>query len=194
MLFSSLPEYSIPVIIFLARICDVSIGTVRIIFVARGMRFRASLLGFVEVFIWIIVVAQLIQHLNYWPNYVAYAGGFAAGTWLGITFENRIKVGTILIRVITNADAGGLIDKLQESGFMMTRVEAKGGQGPVEIIFMVLKRKRWNDAVQIIESYDENVFYSIEDVKYTSRETSGVLGLPVSRSIFDRLLRVRKGI
>ncbi len=77
---------------------------------------------------------------------------------------------------------------------MMTRVEAEGGQGPVEIIFMVLKRKRWKDAVQIIESYDENVFYSIEDVKYTSRETYGELGLPVSRSIFDRLLRVRKGI
>ncbi len=79
------------------------------------MKHRAAMLGFLEVLIWIMMVAQLIQHLNYWPNYVAYAGGFAAGTWLEITFENRIKVGTILIRVLTNADAGGLIEQLQES-------------------------------------------------------------------------------
>lgn len=190
MLFGSLPEYWIPILIFLARICDVSMGTVRIIFVSRGMRLRAALLGFVEILIWILVVAQLIQHLDNWMNFVAYAGGFAVGTYLGITIENRLKVGTVLIRVITNMDPGELIDRLREAGFMITRVEAKGGEGPVEIIFMVVKRKRWLEAVRIIESFDLNAFYSVEDVKFTSAES------PITEpaNAISRLLRLRKGI
>lgn len=193
-MFELIPGQWIPVVIFFARICDVSLGTLRIQFVSRSMSFRAALLGFFEVLIWIVVVAQLIQHLNNWVNFVAYAGGFAAGTYLGITFENKLKVGTVLIRVITNAEAGRLIDRLKEAGFRITRLEAKGGQGPVEIIFMVVKRKRWNEAVEIIESFDTDAFYSIEDVKYTSGDQPGSLGMMVSRSAFDRLLRVRKGI
>lgn len=187
-----LPEYWIPVIIFFARICDVSLGTVRIIFVSRGMRFRAALLGFVEIFIWIVVVAQLIQHLHNWVNFVAYAGGFAVGTYLGITIENKLKVGTVLIRVITDMDPGELIDRLRKAGFMITSVKARGGEGPVEIIFMVVKRKRWDEAVSIIESFDFNAFYSIEDVKFTSAETP--LRESGTGNAFNRLMRLRKGI
>jgi len=190
MYLDTLPEYWLPVLIFIARICDVSLGTVRIIFVSRGMRLRAALLGFVEILIWILIIAHLIQHLDNWFNFVAYAGGFAVGTYLGVTIENKLKVGTVLIRVITNMDPGDLVKRLREAGFMITRVEGRGGEGPVEIIFMVVRRKRWEEAVQIIESFDINAFYSIEDVKFTSAETP----ITESGSIISRLLRLRKGI
>lgn len=193
-MFESLPSVWIPVIIFLARICDVSMGTVRILFVSRGMRVRAAFLGFLEVLIWIIVVAQLIQHLDNWINYIAYAGGFSVGTFLGVTFENKMKVGTVIVRVITNEDASELIGNLREAGFMVTRMEAHGKEGPVEVIFSVLKRRRWNEIVSIIESFDNDAFYSVEDVKYASAAEGEGLGLPSSRSAFDRLLRIRKGI
>ncbi|MDR8394055.1 DUF2179 domain-containing protein [Aliifodinibius sp. S!AR15-10] len=195
MLLSSLPEYWVPVIIFFARICDVSMGTIRIIFISRGMKIKAALLGFVEVLIWIMVVTQLIQHLDYWVNYIAFAGGFAAGNYMGITLENKLKVGTVITRVITNKPANILIEQLKEAGFMITRLDAYGGEGPVEIIFMIVKRKRLSEAVQIIESFDADAFYSVEDVKYSSGESTDKMPFPMTnRSAFDRLLRVRKGI
>jgi len=193
-MLSIFPEYWIPVFIFIARVVDVSMGTLRIIFVSRGMRMRAALLGFVEVLLWIIIVAQIFQNLDNWVNYIAYAGGFSVGTFLGITFERKLKVGTVIIRVITNDDASGLVSRLENAGFMITRVEAEGGKGPVEIIFTIIKRKRWNEAVEIIESFDQEAFYSVEDVKYSSAEESDKIPLPISRSAFDRLLRIRKGI
>lgn len=193
-MLSIFPEYWIPLFIFVARVVDVSMGTLRIIFVSRGMRIRAALLGFVEVLLWLIIVTQIFQNLDNWVNYIAYAGGFSVGTFLGITFERKLKVGTVIIRVITNEDASGLISRLKNAGFMITRVGAEGGNGPVEIIFTIIKRKRWNEAIEIIESFDKEAFYSVEDVKYSSAEESNKIPLPLSRSAFDRLLRIRKGI
>ncbi|MDX1639267.1 MAG: DUF2179 domain-containing protein [Balneolaceae bacterium] len=173
MLFDIIPAFWIPVVIFFARIGDVSLGTIRIIFVSRGMKFRVALLGFVEVLIWILVVTQLLQHLDNWVNFVAYAAGFSAGTYLGILLENKLKVGTIIVRVITNEDATGLAEKLMESCFRIIRLHGRGKQGPVEVIFSILKRKRWNEVVNIIESFDTDAFYSVEDVKYSSAGGEG---------------------
>ncbi|MGD8428266.1 MAG: DUF5698 domain-containing protein [Balneolaceae bacterium] len=188
-----IPSFWLPVFIFLARIGDVSIGTLRIMFVSRGMRIRAALLGFLEVLIWIIVVAQLIQHLGNWVNYIAYAAGFSAGTFLGISIEDKLKVGTLLVRIITAEKVDALVEKLKESGFMLTRVGAKGGVGPVEIIFTIAKRKRWKEVKNIIESFDSHAFYSVEDIKFASDEYGKLPGNEVTNA-FDRLLRIRKGV
>lgn len=192
-MLETIPSYWIPIIIFVARICDVSLGTLRIIFVSRSMKFKAAMLGFIEVLIWIFVVAQLIQHLNNWMNYVAYAGGFSVGTYLGITLENKLKVGTVLIRVITRQHTGELTKRLKDTGVMLTSVDAEGGEGSVKIIFTVVKRRRWKEIVRIIEQFDSDAFYSIEDVKYTSSEEPEY-AVPAPRTAFDRLLRIRKGI
>lgn len=192
-MFEIIPVVWLPVVIFFARICDVSLGTLRIIFVSRGMKVRAAVLGFFEVLIWIIVVAQLIQHLNNWLNFVAYAGGFSVGTFLGIAIENKLKVGTLLVRVITAENPQTLIARLKEAGFMLTRVEASGGKGPVQIIFSVVRRKRWDEVKDIIEAFDPDAFYSVEDVKYASANGSGTLINNTGTSL-NRLLRVRKAI
>lgn len=192
-MFEAIPAAWLPAIIFFARICDVSMGTLRIVYVSRGMKGRAAILGFIEVLIWIIVVAQLIQHLNNWINFVAYAGGFSVGTFLGMAIENKLQVGTLIVRIITAEDPQPLVDRLKEAGFMLTRVEASGGLGPVQIIFSVVRRKRWKEVKNIIESFDPKAFYSVEDVKYASADDNGRL-VDGSRSSLDRLLRVRKGI
>jgi len=158
------------------------------------MKVRAAILGFIEVLIWITVITQLLQHLDNWLNLIAYAGGFAAGTYLGIMLENKLKVGTIIVRIITNEDATGLADRLRKSGFRITRMQAEGRDGPVEIIFSVLKRKRWNEIVNIIESFNKDVFYSVEDVKYSSAGEDAEATLSLGRNAFDRLLRIRKGV
>ncbi len=193
-MFDLIPAAWIPIAIFFARICDVSLGTLRIVFVSKGMRLRAAALGFIEVLIWIMVVAQLIQHLNNWVNFVAFAGGFAAGTYLGMVIENQLKVGTLIVRIITAEKVDKLINQLKDSGFMLTRIEAVGGSGPVHIVFTIVKRKRWNEVKKIIESFDANAFYSIEDVKFASSSDNNKLPLNYTSHAFDRLLRVRKGI
>lgn len=183
-----------PLFIFCARIVDVSLGTMRIIFVSKGMRPRAAVLGFLEVLIWIIVVAQLIGHLTNWVNFVAYAAGFSAGTYLGMWIENKLKVGTLIVRIITAEDIDTLISKLNKAGFDFTHMEAEGSLGPVEIIFTIVKRKHWPKVKGIIESFDADAFYSVEDVKFASDTENGELPKSNSERIYDRLLRVRKGV
>lgn len=182
------------IFIFCARIVDVSLGTMRIIFVSKGMRFRAAALGFLEVLIWIIVVAQLIGHLTNWVNFVAYAAGFSVGTYLGMWIENKLKVGTLIVRIITAKNVEALIGKLNDAGFDFTHVEAEGSFGPVEIVFTIVKRKRWSKVKDIIESFDADAFYSVEDVKFASDTENVELSKSSSERIYDRLLRVRKGV
>jgi len=193
-LIELIPNGWMPVFIFFARICDVSLGTLRIAFVSKEMRLRAAALGFVEVLIWIIVVAQLIGHLDNWINFVAYAAGFSAGTYLGLWIENKLKVGIFIVRIISADNIQELIEKLREADFMLTRLDAQGSFGPVEIIFTIVKRKRWSELKTIIDSFDADVFYSLEEVKFASGTTEDKMVMSNLNQMFDRLLRTRKGV
>lgn len=83
--------------IFFARIIDVSLGTVRIILVSKGYKNQATIISFIEIFIWIIVISRIIQHIDQWINYFAYAGGFAVGNYVGMLIEERMTLGYELI-------------------------------------------------------------------------------------------------
>lgn len=188
-----IPSFIIPLFIFLARITDVSLGTIRIVMVSRGFKYRAAFLGFFEVLIWVLVVTELLKNLDNWINYLAYAGGFAAGTFVGLFIEDKLKVGTIILRIITQNKFEELSEALKNAGFTITSLDAKGGYGPVKIIFTVLKRKKWNEIVSIIEANDPAAFYSSEDVKYANSPLD-LIDLNEKRSATNRLLGLRKGI
>ena len=168
----------LPLLIFAARICDVSLGTLRIIFTSKGFRKIAPLLGFFEVFIWIIVISQLLGSVNSWIAYVAFAGGFAAGNFIGIKIEERIAIGTMLVRITTSKDARELMNMLNDNGFGTTRIEAEGAKGKVNIVMSVVSRKSISDIQKMLADYDENLFYSIEEIRSVAK---GVF--PSSRSI-----------
>lgn len=161
--------------------------------VSRGFKIRASFLGFFEILIWILVVAELFKSIDNWVNYIAYAGGFATGTYVGMYLESKLKVGTIIVRIITSSKFTELTEALKAAGFTVTTLDAEGGFGPVKIIFTVLKRRKWNQIVSIIEANDPSAFYSSEDVKYASSLFNGVDVLE-QRSPTNRLLGLRKGI
>lgn len=148
-------------------------------------------MGFFEVLVWAIVVTALITNLNNWINFVPYAGGFAAGTYIGIYIEGLLKVGTIIVRIITQDKFQELTNALKEAGFRITSLDADGGYVPVKVIFTILKRKRWDEIVSIIEKHDPKAFYSVEEVKYASAEWG--LQKPGSSGIYN-LLRLRKGV
>ena len=161
----------VPVFIFLARICDVTIGTMRIIFVSRGMKLVAPILGFVEVFIWIIAVGQIFQNLTNPLNYLAYAAGFATGNYIGMLVEERLAMGRALIRIITQRDATNLIDYLRAAGYGVTVLDAQGKVGPGKVIFSVVKRKNMRDVEDAIHEYNPKAFYSIEDLRRAAEGT-----------------------
>lgn len=159
----------IPLLIVMARILDVSLGTIRIIMLGKGYRLVAALLGFVEVLIWIMVIGQILQNLDNMLYYIAYAAGFASGTYIGMVIENRLSIGKVVVRVITKLDAHGLLDYLLEKEYNMTVVDAEGRFGRVKIIFMVMERRDVDLLVENINKYNPNAFYTIEDVRFVNK-------------------------
>ncbi len=187
-----IPAAFIPLFIFFARILDVSIGTIRIMFVSKGYRGKATLLGFIEVLIWIIIVAQIFQNLDNWLNYVAFAGGFATGNYVGMYIEEKMKMGVQIYRIIVNQENSGLAEELMNRDFRVTVVPGEGKFGPVKVLFTVAKRKRWQELSDVVNEFAPNAFYSVEDVKRAS-DMEDVIQHN-SQDLLSRMLRLKKGI
>ena len=183
----------LPILIFFTRIVDVSLGTVRIIFINRNLRYWAAIIGFFEVLIWILVIRQVLQQLNSPLCFVAYAGGFAAGNLVGIMLENRISIGKVLIRIITRMEADELIDFLRSSGYGLTVVDAKGATGPVKVIFAIVERAEIESIESQIRRFNPNAFYSVEDVRFVS-EAVTPYRLPAPRRWNHFFSRMRKKV
>lgn len=162
-------NWTLLLIVFFARIVDVSLGTLRIIYISKGIRLLAPLLGFVEVFIWIVVVSQLVQNVSNLAGYLAYAAGFAAGNFVGMAIENRLAIGTLMVQVIVAGETGNLINSLKDSGYGVTFFDAQGASGHVKVINTVIKRKELKDVVQRIQDCDPDVFYTIEEVRQANK-------------------------
>lgn len=160
----------LPLLIFLARITDVSINTVRIIFMLNGRKFVSTLLGFCESMIWILAISQIFQNLDSWTTYFAYAGGFASGIFVGMLIEEKLAIGRVVVRVITSKPANELIDHLTSSGFRYWSLDADSDEGKVNVLFTVVKRDALKETIALIKQYNPNAFYTVEGVKKVSED------------------------
>lgn len=164
-LLSSNPLLLVPVI-FLARVFDVSLGTFRTIVTFRGYRWLAFGLGFFESMAWVLAVSQVIIHLHHWYLVVAYAAGFATGTWVGIWLEQRVAMGMELIRVISYGGRGRLALLLRQAGYQPVSLEADAGKDErVEVVLVTEKRKQIPQLIQLIRREDPDAVMTITDVK-----------------------------
>jgi uncharacterized protein YebE (UPF0316 family) len=159
----------LPLLIFTAEVGVVTISTVRIIFVARGKKYLAPLLGTFEIVIWLYAVGQIMQNLSDITCYLAFAGRFATGNYLGILIEQKLALGSVVVRIITNKDPRLLIEGLQAAEFGVTCMDGRGALGPVQIVFSVVKRKELAHVVSIIERFDPRTFYSVDDLQTASQ-------------------------
>lgn len=157
----------LPILVFLARVTDVSLGTLRIIFIARGRRKLAPLLGFFEVLIWIVVVSQVMQNLHSPLAFIAYAAGFATGNYVGMRIEDKLAIGTLVVRVIVPHDAAPLMAQLSTAGYGVTSVDAHGSAGQVTVIYTIVKRKDLRNVMTIIQDTHPKAFTSVEEVRST---------------------------
>ncbi len=170
-----------PLLIFLARICDVSIGTMRIIFVSKGERNIAPILGFFEVLIWIIAISKIMQNLDNYINYIAYAAGFATGNFVGMIIEEKLAMGIQMIRVFAHERGTELVQALNESGYGATVVEAHGAREKVHLIYTIVQRNELANVLEVINRFNPKAFYTIEDVKAVNE---GIFAPKKPNSIF----------
>jgi len=183
----------LPIMIFCARICDVTMGTIRVIFISKGIRYLAPLIGFFEVIIWLLAIGQVMNNLTNIISYIAYGAGFATGTFIGMYIEEKISLGLTSVRIITKEDPMELMQYLRSHDYGVTSVDGEGGSGRVKMIFTIIRRQDLGHVVSIIKEFHPNAFYSVEEVKSVAE---GVFPDKPSRGVFswmDSLRFYRKG-
>lgn len=155
----------LPFLIFLARVADVTLGTLRIVFISQGKRKLAPLMGFFEILIWLLAVGQIFNNLTNLIYYVAYAGGFAMGNYCGLIVENKLSLGLLSLHLIVQDNPENLIKTLKEKGYGLTILTAEGTKGNVKLVIMIIKRKNQFAVLEIIKQFGPNTFISIENVQ-----------------------------
>lgn len=154
----------LPLLIFLARVADVSINTIRIIYVLGGRRLTATMLGFFESFIWLMAIRQIFEHFDNWVCYVAYPGGFAMGILVGMMIEERIAYGKVIVRIITRRSVDDLIAYLNQSNIRFTKVNAEGPDGQENLVFTVIERENLEELLTKLKHILPSAFYTVEKV------------------------------
>ena len=171
--------FILPFLVFLSETCVVTLSTIRTIFVARGKRALAALLGFFEVSIWLFAIGQVMQNLNSPDCFLAFATGFSLGNFLGVSLERKLALGTVAIHITTPKHAGELISDLRSAGYGVTCLNGEGANGPVQIIYTVVPRKEASKVAALIKGFDAQAFYSISDLHSAA---AGILPLARRRT------------
>jgi uncharacterized protein YebE (UPF0316 family) len=170
-----LPEniYLAFILVFLLRVTDVSLGTLRTVYILQGRRLRAAAIGFFEVLIWIFVVSQVVASISNWVLMVGYAGGFATGTWTGLWLENRFALGFAQLRIISRDLGERIASGLWDENFGATVVHGHGRDGEIDLLFSIVPRRYINKCVEIASGIDAECFVSISDSRYLFRGYMG---------------------
>ena len=154
-----------PILIFCLRIVDVSCDTMRVLFAIRGKRIVAGVLGFLQALVWIFAVGNAVKHLDSWWHILAYAGGYAAGTVVGITIERAVAYGLATIHIVSRHGGVEIAEALRDKGYGVTEYSGYGREGQVEILNVVVHRAHLDTVTKIIEQWDPEAFVTVEEPK-----------------------------
>lgn len=156
----------LPLAIFMARLVNEAISTLRILSVAKGNRGIAPLFGFFEILIWVVVIGQVMQNLDNPICYVAYAGGFAAGNYLGMFLEDKLAMGVVSVNVISRKDTTALQKTLRANNYGFTNIDGKDIDGDENMLLIIVKRKELKNVIRIIKEFNPYAFFSIGDIRH----------------------------
>lgn len=164
----------LPLLIFLARVTDVSLATVRVMFIMSGIKKWAPMLGFFESLIWLLAIGQIMQNISNVYSYIAYATGYATGTFVGMYIEEKIAMGKVLVRVIARSPIEELIQWLNDNGYRYSNVHAEDNGGNANVLFTVAKRSNMEDLLGAVRYFHPEAFYTVESVKRVSDDDLAV--------------------
>lgn len=180
----------LPLLIFLARVGDVTLSTIRILFVMNGKRSIAPILGFFEALIWLLAIGQIISNVNNVWSYFAYSAGFATGTFVGMYIEEKLAVGRVVLRLISKKVTEGLMEFLHDNNFRYSILDGMGRMGKVNVMFLVVKREDLARLIEGINKHHPNAFYTIEGVKQVNE--SGQFSSPLPKSTGYRWWQLKR--
>lgn len=158
----------IPLVIFLSRLTDTSLGTMRLVFLSKGQHRAMRIVGFFEVLIWITAASQLLQNFTSWMCYLAWAGGFTAGGMVGFAIERRLAIGQQLMRIISDRPVDAFLIALTQNGQGFTVLDGQGAKGPVKMIFIAMNRTDITVIDSLIRTYLPGAFHTIDDIQVGS--------------------------
>ena len=161
-------------LIFVMRVANMSLDTVRVMMVVRGRKGIAWMMGFVQTLIFIFVLTTVINELDNLLTVIAYAGGFATGNVVGMWIEDRLALGHTHLRIISMAHGVEIAEKVREEGFAVTEIVGRGRDGVVSLLNMSVRRKKVNKVCEIIQNVDEDAFITSEDLRPVRRGYWGV--------------------
>lgn len=155
--------------VFGLRVIDVTLGTVRLVLTVRGQRLAAGVIGFFEVTIFLVAISQVLAQIGNWVNIVAYAGGFATGTVVGITLEERLALGTAVVRVVSARKGREVGQALRGAGYGVTELAGVGGRRRVRIANIVAQRREVPRIIRTAEEIDHEAFITVEGARAVRR-------------------------
>ena len=159
----------LPLIIFVARIAETSLETIRTVYVARGHPYLAAGIGVVKVAIWLLSTGLVITNLGNLWGVVAYIAGYGIGTVIGMDIEDRISIGRVVVRIISASDPSPLMDRLSLMGYGITRLEGSGYfSSDVSVLLMVVPRGELPRLLDVLKEEHPDVLYTVEDVRKAS--------------------------
>lgn len=193
MSIESIPHFEVvlPIIIFFTRMVDTSLGTLRIVLIGRGNRKAVRFVGFFEVLLWITAIGTLMQHVNHWSSYLAWASGYTVGSFIGFRLEEKLALGKHQLRIITPQPVEAFIEALRKLNQGYTIFDGMGANGPVKQIFLIINRKHTKEINELIREHIPLSFCSISDIQATD---SGVFNQSKrSFSLNGLILPLRQG-
>lgn len=151
--------------IFALRVTDMTFDTLRMLFVVRGSKGLAWVLGFSQSVIFVIAFSSVLSNLDNPLNIIGYAAGFATGNVVGILIEQRLAIGYTQVQIVSSRRGVALAQTLRENGFAVTEIPARGKDGTVSVLSLSVRRKQIATVEQIVHKTDEEAFVTTEDVR-----------------------------
>ena len=148
--------------IMFLRIIDVSMGTFRTLMTVQGKKYIAGIMGFVEVTVWVFAISTVFRNLDNIYNILGYSTGFALGTMLGITIEQKIGSGFLQFHIISLQFTDKIADTLRMNKIGVTILPGEGGRGGVAMLIVLISRKREKEVMEIINEIDPDAFISVQ--------------------------------
>jgi uncharacterized protein YebE (UPF0316 family) len=165
--FQALPWESMggALLIFGLRLTDVPIGTLKTVLMVRGMRTWATLLGLLEVTIWITAMGRVMGQLDNPWNIAGYALGYSVGTWLGMWLESRLAFGSVEVHTISLTKSNEVAEVVRAAGYGVTQFQGFGASGPVCIVGTIVERKHLDGLLKNIHEVDPAAFITVDDTR-----------------------------
>lgn len=164
-IFLSPQAWSGAVLIFFLRVCDMSMDTLRVLFVMRGIKKIAWVLGFLQSAIYVYAIGRVLTSLNNPLNIIGYAAGFATGNVVGMILEERIAIGHILVNIISPHRGAAVVTHLRQNGYAVTELAGRGKDGMVSMINCSVLRKQVDTVHGLVNEIDPDAFITAEDVR-----------------------------